>query len=152
MRGHRRWRVNDVAFYGRAGKLQRIKRMGDFLHGGYGGEQHPATQWPIHEYIQYALMPRFNILTLDSTMTDREKGGFFASQDTDVGLDDDGDYFTWTLDEARTVLDPAEFNFASIYWDVGELGDMHHNPAKNVLHVKQTLVELAEQMGQTGDV
>ena len=43
---------------------------------------------------------------LDSTMTDRERGGFYASQDADVGLDDDGDYFTWTLDEARAVLEP----------------------------------------------
>ena len=42
---------------------------------------------------------------LDATMTDRERGGFYASQDADVGLDDDGDYFTWTLDEARAVLE-----------------------------------------------
>ena len=38
-------------------------------------------------------------------MTDRERGGFYASQDADINLDDDGDYFTWTLDEARAVLD-----------------------------------------------
>ena len=80
---------------------------------------------------------------LDSTMTDRERGGFYASQDADVGLDDDGDYFTWTLDEARAVLDPAELEFAASYWDIGELGDMHHNPAKNVLHRKRTLEEMA---------
>jgi len=88
---------------------------------------------------------------LDRTMTDRERGGFYASQDADIDLDDDGDYFTWTLDEARQALPQAELDFASRYWDIGELGDMHHNPAKNVLHVKQTLVELAEQMGQTGE-
>jgi uncharacterized protein YyaL (SSP411 family) len=80
---------------------------------------------------------------LDSTMTDRKRGGFYASQDADINLDDDGDYFTWTLDEARAVLDPEELQFASVYWDIGELGDMHHNPAKNVLHVKQMLEELA---------
>ena len=80
---------------------------------------------------------------LDSTMTDRERGGFYASQDADINLDDDGDYFTWTLDEARAVLDPAELEWPRVYWDIGELGDMHHNPAKNVLHVKQTLEELA---------
>ena len=89
---------------------------------------------------------------LDSTMTDCERGGFYASQDADVGLDDDGDYFTWTLDEARAVLDPAELEFAAAYWDIGELGDMHHNPAKNVLHVKQSLDELAAQRGQSTDV
>jgi uncharacterized protein YyaL (SSP411 family) len=86
---------------------------------------------------------------LDSTMTDRDRGGFYASQDADINLDDDGDYFTWTLDEARAVLDAGEMEFASRYWDIGELGDMHHNPAKNVLHVKETLEEMA---GEGGDV
>jgi hypothetical protein len=84
---------------------------------------------------------------LDTTMTDRERGGFYASQDADINLDDDGDYFTWTLDEARAVLDAAELDFASKYWDIGELGDMHHNPAKSVLHVKRTLEEEAEEHG-----
>jgi hypothetical protein len=80
---------------------------------------------------------------LDATMTDRERGGFYASQDADINLDDDGDYFTWTLDEARPVLDADELEFATAYWDIGELGDMHHNPAKNVLHVKIKLEEMA---------
>jgi uncharacterized protein YyaL (SSP411 family) len=84
---------------------------------------------------------------LDSTMTDRERGGFYASQDADINLDDDGDYFTWTAEEARAALDAAEFDFAAKYWDIGELGDMHHNPAKNVLHVKETLEEEAERSG-----
>jgi uncharacterized protein YyaL (SSP411 family) len=86
---------------------------------------------------------------LDATMTDRERGGFYASQDADINLDDDGDYFTWTLDEARAVLEPAELEVAVRYWEIGEVGDMHHNPARNVLHVKQTLTELAAQTGQT---
>ncbi len=84
---------------------------------------------------------------LDATMTDRERGGFYASQDADVGLDDDGDYFTWTLEEARAVLDPAELEFAAKYWDIGELGEMHHNPQKNVLHVKQSLGEMVKETG-----
>jgi uncharacterized protein len=82
---------------------------------------------------------------LDSTMTDRERGGFFASQDADISLDDDGDYFTWTLDEARAVLNADELDFAAAYWDIGELGDMHHDPAKNVLHVKATLEQNASE-------
>jgi uncharacterized protein YyaL (SSP411 family) len=85
---------------------------------------------------------------LDSVMTDRDRGGFYASQDADINLDDDGDYFTWTLEEARAVLDPDELNVASLYWDIGELGDMHHNPAKNVLHRNFTLEELAAQTGK----
>ncbi|MGA3033237.1 MAG: thioredoxin domain-containing protein [Terracidiphilus sp.] len=86
---------------------------------------------------------------LDSTMTDRERGGFYASQDADVGLDDDGDYFTWTVDEARAVLTSEEFEFAAAYWDIREVGDMHHNPAKNVLHVEKTLKEMAAEAGGT---
>ncbi len=84
---------------------------------------------------------------LDGVMTDRERGGFYASQDADINLDDDGDYFTWTLGEARAVLDAAELDFATRYWDIGELGDMHHNPAKNVLHCKFSMEELAAQTG-----
>src|SRR5208337_2616895 len=84
---------------------------------------------------------------LDGTMTDREHGGFYASQDADVGLDDDGDYFTWTREEARAVLDANEFEFATKYWDICELGDMHHNSAKNVLHVPVLLEEMAAQTG-----
>ena len=82
---------------------------------------------------------------LDATMTDRERGGFYASQDADINLDDDGDYFTWTLPEARAVLDPAERVRALRYWDLRELGDMHHNPAKNVLHLNQSIGELAAE-------
>jgi len=37
------------------------------------------------------------------------------------------------------------------YWDISELGDMHHNPAKNVLHLNQTIVELAAETGQNAD-
>src|SRR5260370_33526123 len=86
---------------------------------------------------------------LDSTMTDRDRGGFYASQDADIDLDDDGDYFTWTLDEVRDVLDSAELDIAGRYYDIGELGDMHHNPAKNVLHRKLSLEKLAAETDKT---
>jgi uncharacterized protein YyaL (SSP411 family) len=90
---------------------------------------------------------------LQTTMSDRDLGGFYASQDADINLDDDGDYFTWTLAEARDALraagsSPDEMELALRYWDIRELGDMHHNPAKNVLHVKQTLEELAAERGR----
>jgi hypothetical protein len=88
---------------------------------------------------------------LDSTMTDRERGGFFASQDADIDLDDDGDYFTWTLDEAREALDGEELEAATRYYDIGELGDMHHNPAKNVLHRKFSIDDVASALGKPVD-
>jgi hypothetical protein len=93
---------------------------------------------------------------LQTTMSDRERGGFYASQDADINLDDDGDYFTWTLAEAHDALraagsSPDEMELALHFWDVGEVGDMHHNPAKNVLHVKQSLEELAAEKGRSVD-
>lgn len=62
-------------------------------------------------------------------------GGYGASQDADVGLDDDGDYFTWTRAEAAAALDPAELAVAAECWDIGTAGEMGHDPARNVLFV-----------------
>ncbi len=71
---------------------------------------------------------------MDEWLSDRERGGFYASQDADVSLDDDGDYFTWTRDEAAAVLTGEEFAAAEKYYDLRVVGDMHHHPQKNVLH------------------
>ncbi len=80
---------------------------------------------------------------VDRTLSDREQGGFYGSQDADDSLDDDGDYFTWTQAEAAAVLTPQELTVAGLYYDIGEMGDMHHNPLKNVLHVTRTLESIA---------
>src|SRR5271165_3689537 len=96
-----------------------------------------------------ARVARDIIRWLDEVMTDRERGGFYASQDADLSLDDDGDYFTWTRDEAAAVLTSAEMAVAEPLYDIGELGDMHHNPAKNVLHRKLTIEETAKCAGVT---
>ncbi len=95
-----------------------------------------------------ARVARDIIRWLDATMTDRERGGFYASQDADLSLDDDGDYFTWTRDEAAAVLTAGEMAVAGPYYDIGELGDMHHNPAKNVLHRKFSLEQIATRVGR----
>ena len=79
-------------------------------------------------------------------MCDHERGGFAASQDADVGLEDDGDYFTWTNDEARAVLDDAEWDLAHRRWDIYPTGEMHHNPKKNVLWVARSVEALAEEL------
>ena len=99
-----------------------------------------------------ARVAREMILWIDEWLSDRERGGFYASQDADFSLDDDGDYFTWTCDEARAVLTAEELAVASAYYDIGEIGDMHHNPAKNVLHVRGTLEGVAKSNGITLDV
>jgi len=84
---------------------------------------------------------------MDEWLSDRERGGFYASQDADFSLDDDGDYFTWTLDEAAEVLTAQELAVAAGTYEIGEIGDMHHNVRKNVLHVKRGMDAVARKAG-----
>ncbi len=70
-------------------------------------------------------------------MADKEKGAFATSQDADLTFGDDGDYWTWTVDEARGALTAGEFAVASAVFDIQETGEMDHNPKKNVLWWKQ---------------
>ena len=85
---------------------------------------------------------------MDEWLSDREHGGFYGSQDADINLDDDGDYFTWTADEARAVLGPDEFQAAALHFGINEVGQMHHNPAKNVLQISMLSDEIAAKMGR----
>src|SRR2546425_9224947 len=86
------------------------------------------------------------VLWVNEVLSDKENGGFYASQDVDYSLDDDGDYFTWTLDEVRAVLDPQEAEIIAQYYHVEPQGEMHHNPAKNVLFVDQPLAAIAARL------
>ena len=85
---------------------------------------------------------------MDEWLSDRQRGGFYASQDADISLDDDGDYFTWTREEAAAVLSPEELSAAELWYDIGELGDMHHNTKKNVLHRRLSLEEIAQRLSR----
>jgi uncharacterized protein len=99
----------------------------------------------------FAAVAKDIIRWMDEWLSDRERGGFYGSQDADYSMDDDGDYFTWTLDEARAVLTPEELAVAAAYYDIGEVGEMHHNHAKNVLYVKSTIEEIAVRTGMQSD-
>ena len=99
-----------------------------------------------------AFIARDIIRWMDEWLTDREHGGFYGSQDADYSLDDDGDYFTWTLDEARAVLTEEELEVATLRYDIGEVGDMHHNPAKNVLHIRGSVEDIARRMKKSAPV
>jgi uncharacterized protein len=90
---------------------------------------------------------------VNEVLSDHERGGFYASQDADYSLDDDGDYFTWTLEELRAVLPQAEARIMELYYDVEEHGEMHHNTAKNVLWIAHGPAEIARTLGlEEGDV
>ena len=70
-------------------------------------------------------------------MADQEHAAFATSQDADLTFGDDGDYWTWTLEEAQAELTAAEGAVVSSVFDISETGEMHHNTKKNVLWWKQ---------------
>ncbi|HEX9340599.1 MAG TPA: thioredoxin domain-containing protein [Thermoplasmata archaeon] len=83
----------------------------------------------------------------EEVLSDRAHGGYYASQDADVGLDDDGDYFTWTLDELKDAVTVDEARVLALLYEVGERGEMRHNPKKNVLFVDQEPEAIGKALG-----
>jgi uncharacterized protein YyaL (SSP411 family) len=96
----------------------------------------------------FAGVARDIIRWMDEWLSDRAHGGFYASQDADYSMDDDGDYFTWTLAETKAALDEDEAAVAALYYDIQEVGDMHHNRAKNVLHVSSSALSSMEEIAR----
>ncbi len=94
----------------------------------------------------FANVARDMIRWIDEWLSDRAHGGFYASQDADYSMEDDGDYFTWTLEETKATLTADEAAVAELYYDIQQAGDMHHNPAKNVLYIASSLEEIARRL------
>ncbi len=94
----------------------------------------------------FSFIARDIIRWMNDWLTAGTAGGFYASQDADYSLDDDGDYFTWTKAEAEAVLSADEASVAGMYFGIKEVGEMHHNPAKNVLHVTAKVGDIASRL------
>jgi len=97
---------------------------------------------------EYARVARDIIRWMDEWLSDRARGGFYASQDADDSLDDDGDYFTWTRAEAEGVLEREEFLVAEALFNLRAVGDMHHNSQKCVLQVAPVGGATVEQIAK----
>jgi len=97
---------------------------------------------------EFARVARDILRWMDEWLSDRELGGFYASQDADDSLDDDGDYFTWTRAEVEEVLEREEFLVAEALYNLRAVGDMHHNPQKCVLHVSPVGGATVEQIAK----
>ena len=107
----------------------------NYLHG------YQVTGNPFYRQVAEGI-----ITWVDTTLCDPAKrDGFYASQDADYSLEDDGDYFTWTLAEVREVLSPEEAELVAEHFEIREQGPMHHNPAKNVLRLARPPDELAKE-------
>ncbi|MEJ2216066.1 MAG: thioredoxin domain-containing protein [Gemmatimonadota bacterium] len=82
-----------------------------------------------------------------------DAGGFPASQDADVGEDDDGDYWTWTLDEVRSALgDEAAVRAATMVYGLDDPAtSMRADPARHVLRRAASPTDVARELGLTVD-
>lgn len=78
-------------------------------------------------------------------LSDPENGGFYASQNADVGPEDDGDHFTWTIAELEEILSPEEKELIMACYDVTPTGDIPDRPGRNVLRISKSPQELAHQ-------
>ena len=94
----------------------------------------------------FAGVARDIVRWMDDWLSNREHGGFYASQDADYSMEDDGDYFTWTVDETQAVLTDDEARVAGLHYNINEVGHMHHNPAKNVLHVGMSAKDISSHL------
>jgi uncharacterized protein YyaL (SSP411 family) len=99
----------------------------------------------------FAMVAKDIIRWMDEWLSDRVNGGFYASQDADISLDDDGDHFTWSMQEARAALSDNEFAVAQLYYDIYEVGEMQHDPTRNVLHVRATIDQIGVRLGMQHD-
>ena len=53
--------------------------------------------------------------------------------------------------EARELLTEDELRVASLYYDIGEVGEMHHDSARNVLHVSAEIPQIAVRLGMRNE-
>ncbi|MFB3153252.1 MAG: thioredoxin domain-containing protein, partial [Candidatus Acidiferrales bacterium] len=85
---------------------------------------------------------------LTDTLSDQTRGGFLATQDADVSLDDDGSYFTWTLAEIKELLGAKEAQAFAAHYGVVASPQWHppETPDRNVLYQAKSLEEVAAEL------
>ncbi len=84
---------------------------------------------------------------VQKTLADPE-GWFYAYQAADARLGEDGDYYTWTLEDARQALGDEERDLTLAAFDIGEWGELVETaPRRNVLFVQEGPKLLSERLG-----
>jgi uncharacterized protein YyaL (SSP411 family) len=85
----------------------------------------------------------------DSAPALLEQGGFPASQDADVGPDDDGDYWTWTAAELDAALgDAHRVGIAKLHYGLEDpAARMHLDPERHVLFAALDAPAIARRLG-----
>jgi len=109
--------------------------------------------WLLRNYIsaynqfgdEYFLEVARGIVSFVLSVLSDPEGGFYASMDADVSVEDEGGYFTWKEDELKEILSEDEFTALSLSL-LHERGKMPHDPERYVLFVSMGLKELSERL------
>ncbi len=83
---------------------------------------------------------------VNGVLSNQDTGGFYAHQDADMTREDDGDYYTWTVQDVRQALPQDEAEVMLRYYDIQALGEMRENPAKNVPLIATTSEAIAQEL------
>ncbi len=75
-----------------------------------------------------------------------DMGGFYASQDADIGVLDEGGYYTFSSEELATILSTDELQSIRMHFGISTIGQVHHDPSKNVLFIDREPGKIAESM------
>lgn len=103
-----------------------------------------ATGMPLYREIAEGIMSYVN-----GVLSDQDHGGFYAHQDADMTREDDGDYYTWTVEEVRQALSQEEARVILRYYDIQPQGEMRENPAKNVPFVATRAEVIAQELNSS---
>jgi uncharacterized protein YyaL (SSP411 family) len=95
---------------------------------------------------EFARVARETIAWIDAALRDPSGRGYGASQDADVGPDDDGDYFTWTAEEVRGAISEGA-DLVISYCGIDEAGDVPGRGGRSVLRATLNVAEEAERLG-----
>ncbi len=96
---------------------------------------------PLYEYVAKGIIDYYRLYGCDP------EGGFYASQDADIGTLDEGGYYTFTLKELESLLEAEELKVISLYFGIGTRGRMHDNPEKNVPFINTRPDQISEILG-----
>ncbi len=86
-----------------------------------------------------AAMRCLDFVLRDMTSPD---GRFYSAYDAD-SKGGEGRYYTWSLDEMKTVLSPKEFDFTRTAFDMSESGNFE---GSNILHFPDSPADMAKKL------
>lgn len=70
---------------------------------------------------------------------------FYSSQDADISLEDDGSYYTWTLEELHQVLEPGEVSVLTQWFDLSSQSLVQGAEGRHVLAVSEPGIQWVQR-------